>query len=467
MLRNSYSNLIIKKTTFLLLTLFYVLNGFSQDIMGEWNGILKIHGRELPIVFHIEKTKMGYKSTTDSPKQEAYGMVMDSTHYKNDSLRIYDSNRGMTYVARLNDQNEFIGVFSQGTILLPLKLTREKLFIAEPKRPQEPEKPYPYISEEVAFKNIDAGITLAGTLTLPKEKRKFPAVILISGSGQQNRNSEVFGHKPFLVLSDYLTRHGVAVLRYDDRGVGDSEGRELVATSTSADFAADTQAALNYLLTRKEIDKTKIGLIGHSEGGMIAPMVATKSNAIDFLVLLAAPGIPGDKLLVQQNEMIGEASGMNTIQLVITKDINSDICHIATSTPSDSLKPKLRRFLKENTPFMTDNKIEKTVAQLSSPWMQFFLKYDPRSTLRKLTVPVLALNGGNDLQVSAKVNLQAIKTALTTSGNKQVTTKLLPGLNHLFQESKTGLLSEYGNISQTFSPKAMQIILSWIEKQIQ
>lgn len=457
----------MKKAIFLLFTLFYALSGFSQDITGEWYGTLSVMGQELPLVFHIDKTESGFRSTTDSPKQGAYGMVMDSTFYRNDSLRIHDPIRGMTYVAELNDQNEFIGTFSQGMISLPLKLTRVKTGLKNPIRPQEPQKPYPYISEKVAFKNTEAGITLAGTLTLPNGKGKFPAVILISGSGPQNRNGEIFGHKPFLVLSDYLTRNGIAVLRYDDRGVGKSEGKELAVTSTSADLVSDVQAAVSYLLKRKEIDKNKIGLIGHSEGGMIAPMMAAKSKDIAFLVLLAGPGIPGDELLLLQNTLIAKAHGVPETKLEKVAKIKTDIFQMVINiTNTDSLKTALTHYYKKNVSGMSEKQIQMAVNEMSSPWVQYFLQYDPSIALQKTKAPVLALNGGNDLQVPAKQNLEGIEKALKQGGNTQVTTKLLPGLNHLFQESETGLPSEYGEIEQTFSPEAMKLILNWIQKQV-
>ena len=441
-----------------------IFNAFSQDIAGEWNGAINVMGQELPVVFHIEKSADGFTSSMDSPKQKAFGIVMAETIFANDSLFI-KSGLGFSYKGFLTAGKGFSGEFTQNGRMFPLMLGREKIQVSPPNRPQKPQKPYPYLSEDVFFKNEKAEITLAGTLTLPKEKGKFPAVILISGSGPQNRNEELLDHKPFLVLSDYFTRNGIAVLRYDDRGTSESEGN--FSTATSADFATDVEAALNYLRTRKEINKDQIGLISHSEGGMIAPMVASKSDKVAFLVLLAGTGIPGDKLLLLQNELIGKAYGMNKAQLEAAKNINRNMYQIVTtSTHVDSLKTKLARFIKINSPSVSETQLQMQVDQISSPWMQFFLKYDPSSTLQKIDVPVLAINGENDLQVPAEVNLNAIETALKKGGNKNVTTKILPGLNHLFQESETGLPAEYGKIEQTFSLVAMELILNWIKTQV-
>lgn len=456
----------MKKTLLFFLAMLSICNGFSQDITGEWNGAINVMGQTLPLVFHIEQTENGYSSTMDSPKQKAFGIKMTSTIFRNDSLFI-QSNLGFSYAGSFTGKHAFDGEFNQNGRTFPLLLSREKIQLAAPKRPQNPEKPYPYISEQIYFKNEKAGITLAGTLTLPEKEGKFPAVVLISGSGPQNRNGEILGHKPFLVLSDYLTRNGIAVLRYDDRGINKSGGKFL--NSTSADFATDTKAAVNYLLTRKEIDQHKIGLIGHSEGGMIAPMVAVKSDNIAFLVLLAAPGIPMDELMLSQAYLIGKASGMTKTQLDRARKINKTIYQmLINSTDIDSLKTALTTYLKTNAPEMSEKQLQAQLISLTRnlPWRQYLLQYDPRTALRKVDVPVLALTGENDLQVAPKANLEAIEKALKKGGNQQITTKVLPGLNHLFQESKTGSPSEYGKIEQTFSPKAMRIILDWIKNQV-
>ena len=342
----------------------------------------------------------------------------------------------------------------------------------EVKRLQEPVKPYPYYSEEVTFVNKKDNFTLAGTLTLPKKEGKFPVVVLITGSGPQNRDEELMGHKPFLILSDYLTRNGIAVLRYDDRGTYASKGNFAKATTT--DFATDVEWAVNYLKTRKDIDLKKIGLIGHSEGAIIAPMVAVNSRDIRFMVLMAGTAIPGGDLLVLQQELIGRASGMPEDKLKQTSEINRGAYNIIVqSSDSAIISTKLTEYLhqkmKENPDLViangmsTEEIIKIQIAQLTSPWMLNFISYNPALILEKVKCPVLAINGSKDLQVPANVNLPAIENALKKGGNKKATIKELPGLNHLFQESTTGSPTEYAGIEQTISPVALETMTNWIK----
>ena len=340
-------------------------------------------------------------------------------------------------------------------------------------RPQDPIKPYPYYSEEVTFINSKAGITLAGTLTLPSKEGKFPVVVLITGSGPQNRDEELLGHKPFLVLSDYLTKNGIAVLRYDDRGIAESKGD--FRTSTTADFADDASAALAYLQTRKEINPKKIGLMGHSEGGVIAPMVASTNKAVAFIVLLAGTGIPGDTLLLMQKALIERAEGATETEVEAGQTANKGAFEIVRNAKSiEQLKTDLTLYyqqIEDKKPTTEDEKAtfdqekQAIVDQLTNPWMQYFIKYDPATALEKVKCPVLAINGAKDLQVPPKENLTAIKTALAKANNKTVTTKVFPNLNHLFQECTTGSPSEYADIQQTFSPTAMTMVTEWIQLQ--
>lgn len=343
------------------------------------------------------------------------------------------------------------------------------------KRPQEPVKPYPYLSENVTFQNAKANITLAGTLTLPSKNGTYPAVVLITGSGAQNRDEEILGHKIFLVISDHLTRNGIAVLRFDDRGVGQSTGN--FKTATSLDFSTDVESAVDYLKTRKEIDKSKIGLAGHSEGGMIAPMVATGSGNIAFMVLLASPAIAPEKALLIQDELIAKALGVSEPEIQKLKNVNAKAYHIvAKSTDRNTLKADLTKLSEDNIleipsqlmpPKMTKKEfVDMQIDNLSSPWFQYLMQYDPGKTLEKVKCPVLAMNGGKDLQVTAKENLPAIIIALKKGGNKNITTKELPNLNHLFQDCETGSPMEYAAIEQTFSPEALTEMSTWILKQV-
>ncbi|HEX7584902.1 MAG TPA: alpha/beta fold hydrolase [Prolixibacteraceae bacterium] len=447
---------------------------FGQNITGQWNGILKVQGTQLRIVFNINKTETGLSSTMDSPDQGAKGIPVTSTSFENPTLKLAVSNLGVEYQGTLDKDNVIVGNFKQGGMSFPLNLSREMVEKEKPVRPQEPTKPYSYYEEEVNFANAKAGITLAGTLTLPKKEGIFPAVILITGSGPQNRDEELMGHKPFLVLSDYLTKNGIAVLRFDDRGTAASTGD--FKTATSLDFASDVEAGVAFLKTRKEINKKKIGLIGHSEGGIIAPMVASSSKGIAFIVLLAGTGIPGDQLLLLQQELIGKVRHISDTDLNTAKTINKGAFEIVIkSTSTEQLKTELTNYIKQalkDNPdaekpkgMDQDEYIKMQVDQITNPWMRYFIKYNPAEALEKVKCPVLALNGEKDLQVPPKENLEAIKNALAKGGNKKFTAIELPGLNHLFQECKTGSPAEYATIEQTFSPTALTEILKWIQIQ--
>lgn len=466
------------KKAILLFGIFLItLSTFAQDITGDWYGVLDIGIAQLPLVLHIKQENSGYSATLDSPDQNAKGIPVPSIHFKSDTLRLDLSNLQAKYVGEFDrETSTFDGNFTQLGQTLPLKFSRKKTEAA--KRPQMPKKPYPYQSEEITFRNEQQGDTLAGTLTLPKKGKNFPAVILITGSGPQNRNEELLGHKPFLVISDYLTRNGIAVLRYDDRGVGESTGT--FTGSTTADFATDAYAAFRYLKTRKEIDPTKIGLMGHSEGGMIAPIVASKHRNVGFLVLLAGPGVGLDKVLLKQGKLIGKASGISAEILKKNDSINKIVFALIREEKDsvklrkdikalyqNSLKEQPELNVEADKGMSNEQYIAKVLQQVMDPWMRYGITYNPSSTLEKVKCPVLALNGSRDLQVDADQNLPAIKNALAKGGNTHVTAKKLEGLNHLFQESKTGSPTDYQKIEQTFSPKVLKIIGDWIAEQVQ
>jgi fermentation-respiration switch protein FrsA (DUF1100 family) len=345
--------------------------------------------------------------------------------------------------------------------------------VEEVKKPQEPKKPYPYKSEDVKFENKTDSVTLAGTLTFPEAGSNFPAVVLITGSGPQNRNEELLGHKPFLIISDYLTRNGFAVLRFDDRGTAESTGD--FAKATSKDFAKDVLGAIDYLKGRSEINHSKIGLIGHSEGGLIAPMVSVQSKDVAFIVLMAGPGLSGDSILILQSKLIQKAEGTpeEEIQKAL-KEQREIYSMIVKSNDNEGLKIQLREKL--NAEYVAMSAEEKSklgepevylnmqIKTLTSPWFEYFLKYNPLPMLEKVKCPVLAINGEKDLQVPPKQDLSAIESALKMGGNKNFETKMLPGLNHLFQTSATGAVSEYGAIEETISPLALETILNWLKK---
>jgi pimeloyl-ACP methyl ester carboxylesterase len=334
-------------------------------------------------------------------------------------------------------------------------------------RPQEPKGPFPYAIEEVVFKNMTANITLSGTLTIPATgSKRYPAVILISGYGAQNRDAEWNGHKPFLVLADHLTRLGIAVLRYDDRGSGKSTGDYY--SSTSQDFAGDVESAVNFLRSRSEIDT--IGLIGHSDGAMIAPMVATRSSDVDFIIMLGAPGIIGSELMVSRLELMERKLGKTVEEIERSKNYMQKL--VKTVVDANDVKNALERFVSETKDQIPNDQIplgmtreeftSRQVWMLSSPWFKFFFTYDPGPTLEKVNCPVLVLTGKNDIQAPSRINLPAVRQALSAGKNEDVTVKELKRLNHMFQESQTGMLEEYNSLDETFSPLALREISEWI-----
>ncbi|CDF79482.1 alpha/beta hydrolase family protein [Formosa agariphila KMM 3901] len=450
------------------MTLLTTFTSIAQDITGKWHGVLKVQGTQLRLVFNVTKTDDGFSTTMDSPDQGAKNIPVTSTVFINPKIKFMVSNLAIVYDGEYKD-GEITGVFVQGGLEFPMNLSREPIEKDIVNRPQEPKKPYPYNSEAVTFKNTKADITLSGTLTLPKNGTNFPVVILISGSGPQNRDEELLGHKPFLVISDYLTKHGIAVLRYDDRGVGQSSGD--FKTATTADFATDVESAMAYLKTRQDINSHKIGLVGHSEGGLIAPMVASKSKDVNFMVLLAGPGISGYDIFLLQSELINKANGLDESALqqeLAFLKTNLDV--VVKGNDLDAIKSVLTDTLHkqllsqpELLPKGMEAKDVDTFADtFTTPWFHYFLKYNPSVSLEQVQCPVLAINGEKDLQVPPKENLSAIEQALIRGGNKNISIKELPNLNHLFQDAITGSPNEYSTIEQTFSPDALEEITNWI-----
>lgn len=376
----------------------------------------------------------------------------------------------LNLVSRHLIHNIRIMKFHSKSIFLIVSLLSIKLF-SQSNRPQEPKEPYDYVSETVYFTNFKAdSIKLAGTLTLPNDIKKPAVAILISGSGPQNRNEELMNHKPFLVLSDYLTNHGIAVLRYDDRGIAKSEGD--FKNGTSFDFATDVEAAITYLKTRNDIDTSKIGLIGHSEGGLIAPMVASRNKHVAFAILLAGTGVNGAKVLETQSRRAAELAGADSNMLDENEKLTKIIYRIIqNNTDEETIKTKITKELNDFkiknptsilAPAITPALIEQQLNLLKSKWLLTFIRIDPKDYLEKTTCPVLALNGSKDFQVVPKINLEGIKNGLEVAGNKDVTIKELEGLNHLFQAAETGSMQEYSKIEETFSPRALKIIKDWI-----
>ena len=466
----------------LIMTSSVSIIGFTQhqdtseiSIEGIWQGKLKVPGTELRIVFKISKNPDGtLTATLDSPDQGVTGIPVEEVIFEDNTLRLEVKSAGGVFEGEVSEDFLVIeGEWKQSGQTLPLTVKRVDKAV-EILRPQVPKKPYPYIEEELVYENKEAGITLAGTLTLPPGKGPFPVVLLISGSGPQDRNETIYNHRPFLILADYLTRQGIAVLRVDDRGVGESTGD--FSQATSVDFASDVLAGIEYLKTRKEINPKQLGLIGHSEGGIIAPMVAVKSPDVAFIILMAGTGLIGEEILYLQGALIYRAMGVSEEDIIKNRQFNEKIFSvIKEEKDKKNAEERLRQMFMEDWEKMSDEKKEQIgdpevflkaqLQNLLSPWLKFFLIYDPKPTLSKVKCPVLAINGEKDLQVPPKENLSAIEEALKVGGNQNYTIKELPNLNHLFQTAQTGLPAEYAKIEETISPVALKIISDWILEQ--
>ena len=413
----------MKKTILIILLAIVTKTGLAQvqsttALLGSWSGKLNVGAMSLTLVLHLEQADGEVKITLDSPDQGAKGISASKEFLSDDSIAVKVEAIGMTYRARLKD-GKLDGMFAQNGVKIPLVLTKGA--VEAKKRPQLPKPPYPYETEEVTFMNENDGATLAGTLTWPvgyDKKQKPMVVLLVTGSGQQNRDEEVFEHKPFLVIADYLARQGIATLRYDDRATGKSVGGD-VANGTTEDFSRDAAAGLDYLRSLKAFDK--VGLLGHSEGGAIAFILGAQ-NKTDFIISLAGPGVKGDTLLAAQSNHILSLSGQ----------------------PAN----------------MTVERYRQLEESQQLPWLRWFNDYDPSEDIRNTRCPVFALNGDHDCQVISSLNLTAIKRLLPQS--KKNLMKEYPGLNHLFQHSTTGLPTEYGDIEETISIEVLQDIAQWI-----
>lgn len=452
--------------------------GDIRDIEGIWMGNLTVPGGlQLRMVFNISTDPDGsINASMDSPDQGVNGIPVDTVSYKDGNLSLDVKSIRGSFEGTYKESNETLeGEWKQAGSTFPLVLNRTEK-APDMHRPQDPVKPYPYTEEEVVYENKEAGVKLAGTLTLPQSEGPFPAVILISGSGQQNRDEEIFGHRPFLVLSDYLTRQGVAVLRVDDRGVGGSTGNSLQATTE--DFAGDVLSGIEYLKSRKEIDPARIGLIGHSEGGIIAPIVAVQSPDVAFIVMMAGTGLTGEEIIYMQSDLISRAEGADNETIARNEALTRKIFSIVKQEQNNTVAyEEIRKLLKAEMDNMSEEEkelsgysetnLDTQIKAILSPWMRFFLTYDPRPTLMKVKCPVLAINGEKDLQVPPEENLRAIDEALRAGGNKDYTVKEMPGLNHLFQTAQTGSPTEYAKIEETISPAALEFIGDWISDHTQ
>lgn len=421
-------------------------------IAGDWYGTLDA-GVKLPVVFHLQPDGA---ATIDSLAQKVTGLKATAT-LAGDQLTVTLTEPAASFEGKVaGDRKSISGQWLQNGGKLPLKLERTPQAVVAPKRPQTPQPPFPYRAEEVSYTNPDSGLKLAGTLTLPPGEGPFPVAVLITGSGPQDRDETLFDHKPFLVLADALTRRGVAVLRVDDRGVGGSQPGDIF-NATTLDFATDVAAGVAYLRGRKDIDPARVGLIGHSEGGVIAPLVAAKDPRIAFVVMMAGTGVPGDQVLPLQYHDIHAASGAGEKTAAKQASVIAAANAIVAAEPDQAkAKPLLLKTLAEGSGAQNAQALTEL---MNSTWYRAFMTVDPAKALAQVRAPVLAINGAKDTQVSAAVNIPAIKAAL--AGNPDATTLVLPGLNHLFQTANTGAPAEYAKIEETIAPSALSTIVDW------
>ena len=441
---------------------------FCQSPYGDWYATLK--AANLPLVFHINKDGKRDQVTVDSPEQFAFDMPAEISIYKDNTLQVEMQTLGVTYNGTYF-KDSIRGVFKQGPIVETLTFYPKKTEPKTANRPQNPKAPYSYAREEVKFENLQNSFYLAGTITLPKDKNNVPAIVLVSGSGPQNRDEEIMGHRPFWVLADYLTNLGYAVLRYDDRGTFDSEGD--FSAATTLDFADDALAAVDYLKKRPEVDSTKIVVIGHSEGGLIANILGASIPGLSGIVSLAGTSIRGDSILRIQTKLIAESTGENGTQKELTHSYNNAIWDAAIASAnikefekelSSISKDFIKKFRKKNLIKKSEKtEVINTVKNTwLNPWMYEFIRYSPSIDIPSIQCAVLVLIGSRDIQVTSEENIKGYNNLLPENGKPHVV-KELNGLNHLFQRCKTCTISEYGQLEETFSTIALEEIRSFLK----
>jgi dienelactone hydrolase len=438
----------------------------AEDAAGDWTGLL---AGQYHVVLHVTRDPAGhYGATLESPDQGSFVLTVDDLTTDADHLSFAITKIGAHYAGVWNvEKKGWVGTWTQG-LSAPLVLNRMSgpvSALVPPKRPQEEAIVHgavPYTSEHVSFTNTAApGVTLDGTFSKPAGAGPFPSVVLIAGSGPNSRDEDLMGHKLFLVLADALNRQGIAVLRYDKRGIGYSTGT--YESATTVDFTSDAIAAVAYLKARADVDRKRIGVLGHSEGGLIAPAVAVADPSVRFIVLMAGPGVRGDALFLKQIELVSRANGATEADIAKTLALSArGFAVIEASSDIADAKAKLERRAAQAIAAgqLTREQADQNIAKVTDPWMYTFLRYDPVPTLRQVRVPVLAINGSLDLQVEPRANLAGMKAALTDDAD--VTIAELPGLNHLFQDAKTGSPNEYGEIEETIAPQALKAIGDWV-----
>ncbi|HSJ07833.1 MAG TPA: alpha/beta fold hydrolase [Longimicrobiales bacterium] len=447
------------------------VRAFAQQdgLTGAWQGEFDGPGSPLGVVLRLQTDGAdGWGGSIDVPSRGVFDQGARVTVNRH-GLYLEFHGLGAAFSAVRDATGDTIaGLWMQDGGVAALRLVRAS---GDPdrRRPQDPVPPLPYAEVAVRFASADPTISLAGTLSVPPGAGPHPAVLLVSGSGPHDRDAAVAGHRPFLVLSDHLTRRGIAVLRVDDRGVGGSTG--VFDDATTPDFALDALGAVRFLARHPAIDQARVGIVGHSEGGMVAPMVAARSDLVAFLVLLAAPGLPMPEVIMQQSAAMLRAEGRPDVEIAANVRAAARLARLVATGPDPAtLERQARRIFQDRLAHLPlpdetrTRQVNLAVQQFTSPWMQFVARHDPRTDLRKLNgTPVLALNGAVDAQVLAQPNLAGIAQALAEAGNDRFTVLEIPGLNHLFQSAGSGAMSEYGVIEETFAPAALTLIGRWIE----
>ncbi len=443
----------------------------AQDLDGPWEGAIAIMGQELKIIVRFDGSGGELKATIDIPQQMAADLPLSNVRREGERVHFeLAAGPGLAVFDGALAQGKIRGDFTQAGIRGVFHIVKAGKMAAQAAVPQAAAS-LPYQVEEVAVKV--GAFTLSGTLTLPKGEGPFPAAILITGSGTQNRDEEVFGFKLFRVIADHLTRQGIAVLRCDDRGWGDAQA---VASATSEDFAADVKAQARYLLTRPEIARDGIGLLGHSEGGIIAPL-AGRGHEFAFMVLMAGTAVSGREVLLEQIALIAGADGASQSEveralaeqkrayaLLGQPDGEKEIAKMI----AEQARGQLQKMSREQKMAVADpeayvkSAVAAGLAALQSPWFRHFLDYDPAPALAAVTCPVLALFGEKDTQVSPRQNRPAMEAALRRGGNQDATFKVFPGANHLFQKANSGSPSEYASLEKEFVPGFLETISGWI-----
>ena len=449
-----------KNSLIIVLLTFLTTQTAMSQIEGYWKGEIDLGVQKLETAFDIKAVENGYSATFDVPAQGAFDILVDETTFQDGRLQLTMSALGASYSGMLKD-DAIEGEFTQHGMTFTLNLAKAEKEEQQKARPQDPQPPFNYHIEEVTFVNEKEGNTLVGTLTIPQGEGPFPAMVLVSGSGQQDRDEELMNHRPFWVIADYCALHGIAVLRYDDRGIGGSTGE--VENATTMDFSYDAEAAFDYLRNRKEINASQVGILGHSEGGVINFMVAARRPEVAFLVSLAGPSVNGIEVLKEQQKAILKASGMSEEAVQFNSNTNAQMFDIIEASSSREEADSLLRNLLKGWGY-NEELTEQTVGQMASPWMYYFLKYDPTEAIVKTNCPALLLNGSKDLQVIASQNLPEYEKIIADYGKTSMTLRELPGLNHLFQHCETGSPNEYFEIEETISTEVLEMIVGFVNQ---